>query len=126
MLNVDAEHDFEIRSVMIWQVVIVFLGALLAGLLFSSPVSVLFGGLVVVLSTWHVHRSVYVSEGDRGLLLKSAGLRFILFLLMLAVGVLVLGLQPLYLIVGMAMAYATMYIRSLFLILKKMKGDNLG
>ncbi len=125
MLNVDAEQDVEIRSVVLWQVVITFLSALLAGLLFSSPVSVLFGGLVVVLSTWHVHRSVYLSKGDRGLLLKSAGLRFILFLLVLAVGVLMLDLQPLFLIVGMAMAYVTMYVRSLILILKKMKGDSL-
>lgn len=126
MLDVDAEQRLEIRSVLIWQVGVVALGAVVAMLVFTSSVSVMFGGLLVALSTWHVHRSIYASGGDRMQLLKSAGIRFALFLLVLAAGVFFLDLQPLYLISGMALAYAAMYLRSLLLIIKKMKGDSLG
>ena len=126
MLDVDAEQRFEIRSVLLWQLAVVSLSAVVAMLFFASPLSIMFGGLVVVLSTWHVHKSVYASGGDRMQLLKSAGIRFALFLLVLGAGVSFLSLQPLYLISGMALAYAAMYLRSLLLIFKKMKGDSLG
>ncbi len=79
-----------------------------------------------MVSTWHVHRSIYSSGGDRVSLLKSAGLRFVIIMLVLAVAVVFLKLQPLYLVVGMASAYVAMYARSLLIIYRKMKGDDLG
>ncbi|MDQ6983751.1 MAG: hypothetical protein Q9M44_03455 [Ghiorsea sp.] len=129
MLEKNAEQGLDIRSLLLWQVVTVSVSAVLFGLfgLFvQSWVSVLFGGLLVVVSTWHVYRSVSASVGDRMALLKSAGLRFALFLIVVAVGVYFFALQPLYLIAGMAIAYATMYIRSLIMIFRQMKGDSLG
>jgi len=126
MLNVKAEQGLEIRSVLLWQAMVVALGALVVMLFFAAPVSVLFGGVVVVLSTWHVHHSVYLSGGEKTYLLKAAGIRFLIFVLVLAVGVYFLKLQPLYVILGMGLAYAAMYLRSLILIFKKMKGDSLG
>jgi len=121
-----AENDFQIHSVLIWQAIIVFILSLLSTFTTLSWFSVLFGGLAVVVSTWHVHRSVSLSGGDRGFLLKAAGIRFALFLLVMAVAVYFLKLQPVALIAGMVSAYAAMYVRSLIMIFTKMKGGGLG
>lgn len=126
MLEKNAEQGLDIRSLLLWQVATVSVSAVLFGLFVQSWVSVFFGGLLVVVSTWHVYRSVSASVDDRMALLKSAGLRFALFLIVVAAGVYFFALQPLYLIAGMAIAYATMYIRSLIMIFRQMKGDSLG
>ena len=126
MLEKNAEQGLDIRSLLLWQVATVSVSAVLFGLFVQSWLSVLFGGLLVVVSTWHVYRSVSASVDDRMALLKSAGLRFALFLIVVAAGVYLFALQPLYLIAGMAIAYATMYIRSLIMIFRQMKGDSLG
>jgi len=126
MLEKNAEQGLDIRSLLLWQVATVSVSAVLFGLFVQSWLSVLFGGLLVVVSTWHVYRSVSASVDDRVALLKSAGLRFALFLIVVAAGVYFFALQPLYLIAGMAIAYATMYIRSLIMIFRQMKGDSLG
>lgn len=126
MLEKNAEQGLDIRSLLLWQVATVSVSAVLFGLFVQSWLSVLFGGLLVVVSTWHVYRSVSASVDDRMALLKSAGLRFALFLIVVAAGVYFFALQPLYLIAGMAIAYATMYIRSLIMIFRQMKGDSLG
>ncbi len=126
MLEKDVKQGFNVRSLLFWQVVVVCFVSLLFGMFALPWFSVLFGGLVVVISTWHVYRSISLSSGDRISLLKSAGLRFALFLVVVAMGVFFLKLQPLYLIVGMATAYVTMYLRSLIVIFEKMKGDSLG
>lgn len=118
--------EFQIRSVLVSQAVLIMLVALVTVLFSSGAVSVLFGGLLVILSTWDVHRSAYASGGDRIDVLKKAGLRFVLFLLMLGLGLVLLDMQPLYLVAGMASAYVAMYARSLFMIFKQMKGDRLG
>lgn len=111
---------------MIWQLSAVVVVAVVAGIVFSGSASIVFGGLLVMLSTWHVHRSVYLSEGDRMALLKSAGLRFALFLLALGAGVVLLDLQPLHVVAGMAAAYIALYVKSLLTIFRQMKGDSLG
>ncbi|MBN4058168.1 hypothetical protein JYT55_00275 [Mariprofundus ferrooxydans] len=126
MLEKNAEQGLDIRSLLLWQVATVSVSAVLFGLFVQSWLSVLFGGLLVVVSTWHVYRSVSASVDDRVALLKSAGLRFALFLIVVAAGVYFFALQPLYLIAGMAIAYAAMYIRSLIMIFRQMKGDSLG
>ena len=126
MLEKNAEQGLDIRSLLLWQVATVSVSAVLFGLFVQSWLSVLFGGLLVVVSTWHVYRSVSASVDDRVALLKSAGLRFALFLIVVAAGVYFFALQPSYLIAGMAIAYATMYIRSLIMIFRQMKGDSLG
>ena len=126
MLEKDVNQALDIRSLLLWQVAVISVLSILFALFVLPWISVLFGGLVVVASTWHVYRSVSASGGDRMVLLKSAGVRFVLFLLIVAAGVFFLELQPLYLIAGMAVAYATMYIRSLIMIFEKMKGDSLG
>ena len=126
MLEKNAEQGLDIRSLLLWQVATVSVSAVLFGLFVQSWLSVLFGGLLVVVSTWHVYRSVSASVDDRMALLKSAGLRFALFLIVVAAGVYFFALQPLYLIAGMAIAYATMYIRSLIMIFRQMKGESLG
>ncbi len=126
MLDVVTEQKLQIRSVLLWQITLVLLVALLVELFSAGSVSVVFGGLLVMLSTWHVHRSVYASEGDRMVLLKLAGLRFAIVLLILGLGVVLLGLQPLHLVAGMASSYIAMYARSLLMIFRQMKGDSLG
>jgi len=126
MINGSADEGLDVRSVLLWQVVSVVIIAWLA-LTFSAPwLGILFGGLGVMFSTWHVHRSVHLSGEDKVALLKAAGLRFVLFMLFLAVGVVFLKLQPLALIAGMATAYVAMYIRSFTMMYKKMRGDGLG
>ena len=119
-------RDKQIESVLLWQLGLVSVSALIAGAFFSDFLSVLVGGLLAMLSTWHVHKSIYLSGGDRMLLLKAAGIRFVLFLLALALGVGLLGLQPIYLVAGMAASYIAMYARSLVMIFRQMKGDSLG
>jgi len=126
MLENGAEQGYQIRSVLQWQASIVFMLSLLFASFSLSWFSVLFGGFAVVVSTWHVHRSVCCSNGDRGYLLKAAGIRFGLFLLTVAAAIFFLKLQPMALIAGMASAYVAMYIGSLLMIVKKMKGGSLG
>jgi hypothetical protein len=126
MINGNADQGLDVRSVLLWQVVSVVVIALLA-LTFSAPwLGILFGGLGVMFSTWHVHRSVQLSGEDKVALLKAAGLRFVLFMLFVAVGVVFLKLHPLALIAGMAIAYMAMYMRSFTMMYKKMRGDGLG
>ena len=126
VLESKLEQGFEIRSVLLWQVITVLIVSLLSAFFLLSWFSVWIGGFGVVVSTWHVHRSVYRSGGDRVFLLKAAGMRFGLFLLMMAAAVFFLKLQPIALIAGMAAAYVAMYVRSLIMIVKKMKGVGLG
>ena len=126
VLDSSLEQAFEIRLILLWQAITVLIVSLLAAL-FSLPwLSVLIGGLGVLVSTWHVQRSVYRSGGEKVFLLKAAGLRFALFLLLMAAAVFFLGLQPMAMIVGMAVAYIAMYVRSLMMIVKKMRGVGLG
>ncbi|HID36598.1 MAG TPA: hypothetical protein EYP39_04370 [Ghiorsea sp.] len=122
----DEEQSFNVRSLLLWQIMVVIAVALLFSALALPWLSVLFGGFVVVVSTWHVYQSISVSGGDKLILLKSAGIRFALFLMVVAAGVFFLALQPLYLIVGMAIAYVTMYVKSLIMIFEKMKGEDVG
>ncbi len=118
-----AQENAQIRSVLLWQACATFL-AMLLSLFFSWAVSgVLFGGVLVILSTWHVHRSVYLASGERMLLLRAAGLRFALFLLLVGLAVLVLEVQPMMLVAGMASAYVALYVRSLLMIFEKLKGS---
>ncbi|MDX8387186.1 MAG: hypothetical protein R8M46_01445 [Ghiorsea sp.] len=119
-------QKIEVRTVLIWQLSVVVFVAAVATIFFSGWVSILFGGLLVMLSTWHVHKSVYASEGDRMILLKLAGIRFALFLVILGIGVGLLGLQPIYMVAGMASAYIALYAKSLLTIFRQMKGDSLG
>ncbi|MDQ7003670.1 MAG: hypothetical protein Q9N67_01565 [Ghiorsea sp.] len=126
MLERSAEQVLDIRSLLLWQAAVTCVLAFFFSLFTLPWVSVLFGGLVVTVSTWHVYRSVTASDGDRAVLLKFAGLRFATFLLIVAAGVYFFALQPLYLVAGMAVAYVTMYIRSLIMIFRQMKGDSLG
>jgi len=120
------KDGFEILSILIWQILAVFILSLVCYVFFLSWPSFLFGGSIVVMSTWHVHRSVNQSPDDRGALLQAAGVRFFLFLSVLAVGIYFLQLEPVMVIAGMAAAYVTLYVRSFIIIFKKMKGDGLG
>jgi len=126
MLESRAEQAYKISSVLLWQASVVLMLSLLFAFFSLSWFSALFGGFVVAVSTWHVHRSVCCSGGDKGYLLKAAGLRFGLFLLVTATAFFFLSLQPVELIAGRASAYVAMYVGSLMMIFKKMKGDNLG
>ena len=126
MVEVVLEQEKQIKSVLLWQLGLVSVSALIAGVIFSDFLSVLVGGLLVMLSTSHVHKSIYLSGGDKMLLLKAAGLRFVVFLVALALSVVLLDLQPIYLVAGMAASYIAMYVRSLLMILRQMKGDSLG
>ena len=126
MLEIVSDQKDEIRWILISQISVVSFVAVLLAIFLSGSVSTLYGGLLVMVSTWHVHKSIYNSGGDRMLLLKSAGLRFVIIMLVLGVAVVLLELQPLYLVVGMASAYIAMYARSLLIIYRKMKGDSLG
>jgi len=121
-----AKDRFQILSVLIWQTLAVLMASLAFYVFTLSWSSVLFGGLIVVMSTWHVHRSVNQSPDDRGALLQAAGVRFFLFLSVLAAGIYYLQLNPVMVITGMATAYVALYVRSFILIFKKMKGDGLG
>ncbi|MDX8381338.1 MAG: ATP synthase subunit I [Ghiorsea sp.] len=121
-----AKDGFQVLSVLIWQTLAVLIASLVFYVFILSWSSVLFGGLIVVMSTWHVHRSVNQSPDDRGALLQAAGVRFFLFLSVLAVGIYYLQLDPVIVIAGMATAYVALYVRSFILIFKKMKGDGLG
>lgn len=124
MHEINSEQAKEIKQVVKWQIIAVLLAALAAGLIAGDYLAVLFGGLLVMVSTWHVHRSVYRSEGDRKVLLKLAGLRFAAILLVLGMAVAVLKMQALYMVAGMLVAYIAMYARSLKLIFEQMKGDS--
>lgn len=125
MLVKRTEQIVEIRSILCWQLLSVLFFAVATQILFSGFFSVLLGGLLVSASTWHINRSVLLAEGNRSLLLRAAGLRFGLFLLLMGVALFFFGLQPVLLIAGMMIAYAALYIRSLLLILRKVKGDRL-
>jgi len=125
-LKVIDEDGYKIRLVLFWQASVVVSVALISYFLSLSWSGVLFGGLGVVMSTWHVHRSVNQSVDNRGALLQAAGVRFFLFLLIMATGVYVLQLQPKMIILGMVCAYVAMYVGSFIIIFKKMKGDGLG
>jgi len=126
MVEVVLEQEKQIKSVLLWQLYTVSVCALIAGVFFFDALSVLAGGLLVMLSTWHVHKSIYSSGGDRMLLLRAAGLRFVVFLLALALCLVLFDLQPIYMVAGMASSYIAMYARSLLMIFRQMKGDSLG
>jgi len=126
MLSNVAEQKVQVRSLLLWQAGAIAMVAAIAFVRFSGSLAVLFGGLLTMLSTWHVYKSVCVSGADRVRLLKLAGIRFVLFLLALSVGIYFFNLQPVPLIAGVASAYIAMYISSLIMSFKKMKGDGLG
>ncbi len=126
MFDARSEQSFNVRSVLISQLIVVLIVAVVV-LSFAKPwLGVLFGGLTVVLSTWHVHKSVHKAGEDKVQMLKAAGFRFAFFLLALAIGIYILSLHPFAVIVGMLVAYATMYVISLMFVYKNMKGDGLG
>jgi hypothetical protein len=126
MLSNVAEQKVQVRSLLLWQAGAIAVVAAIVFVRFSGSLAVLFGGLLTMLSTWHVYKSVCVSGADRVRLLKLAGIRFVLFLLALSVGIYFFNLQPAPLIAGVASAYIAMYISSLIMSFKKMKGDGLG
>ena len=126
MLSNVAEQKVQVRSLLLWQAATVIMVATIVFVLFSGSLAVLFGGLLTMLSTWHVYKSVCKPGVDRVQLLKLAGIRFILFLLALVMGIYFFGLQPVALIAGVVSAYLAMYISSLIMSFKKMKGDGLG
>jgi len=126
MLDTDTEQAVQIRSLLFWQAGAVIIVSTATLALFSSTLSVLYGGCLTMLSTWHVYKSVYASGGNRAVLLQSAGLRFVVFLAVLGVGVVLLGMQPLYMVAGMATSYVALYVRSLIMIFKQMKGEDVG
>ena len=126
MLSNVAEQKVQVRSLLLWQAATVIMVATIVFVLFSGSLAVLFGGLLTMLSTWHVYKSVCKPGVDRVQLLKLAGIRFILFLLALVIGIYFFGLQPVALIAGVVSAYLAMYISSLIMSFKKMKGDGLG
>ena len=126
MLDTGAEQAVQIRSLLFWQAGAVTIVSVIVSVLFSGWSDVLYGGCLTMLSTWHVYKSVYASGGNRAVLLKSAGLRFVVFLAVLGVGVVLLGMQPLYVVAGMATSYVALYVRSLLMIFKQMKGEDVG
>jgi len=126
MLDTDTEQAVQIRSLLFWQAGAVIIVSTVALVFFSSVLSVLYGGCLTMLSTWHVYKSVYASGGNRAVLLQSAGLRFVVFLAVLGVGVVLLDMQPLYMVAGMATSYIALYVRSLIMIFKQMKGEDVG
>ena len=126
MLDTDAGQAVQIRSLLFWQASAVIIVITLTLALFSGSLSVLYGGCLTMLSTWHVYKSVYASGGNRAFLLQSAGLRFVVFLAILSVGVVLLDMQPLYMVVGMATSYLALYVRSLIMIFRQMKGEGVG
>jgi len=126
MLDTDTEQAVQIRSLLFWQAGAVIIVSTVTLVLFSSVLSVLYGGCLTMLSTWHVYKSVYASGGNRAVLLRSAGLRFVVFLAVLGVGVVLLDMQPLYMVAGMATSYIALYVRSLIMIFKQMKGEDVG
>ena len=126
MLDNGAEQNVQIRSLLLWQAGAVIIVSTVVFVLFSGSLGVLFGGCLAILSTRHVYKSVFIPGVDRVQLLKLAGIRFGLFLLALAAGVYFFKLQPVALIAGVASAYIAMYISSLIMSFKKMKGDGLG
>jgi len=123
MKGVVVKYQESMRSVMVWQLFSSVGAALICVLLFGQGLGVLFGGVLVTLSTWHVSRSVFSSDGNRGALLKLAGLRFALFSIFLGLGVFWFEVYPLFAVAGMVVAYVAMYVRSLLLIFKDLKGD---
>ncbi len=126
MLSNVAEQKVQVRSLLFWQLGAVIISAAIVFVLFSGSLAVLYGGCLTILSTWHVYKSVRVAGADRVRLLKLAGIRFMLFLLALATGIYLLGLQPVAMIAGVACAYIAMYVGSLAISFEKMKGDGLG
>ena len=126
MLDTDAGQAVQIRSLLFWQASAVIIVSTVVLVLFSGSLGVLYGGCLTMLSTWHVYKSVYVSGGSRAVLLQSAGLRFLVFLAALGVGVVLLDMQPLYMVAGMATSYVALYVRSLIMIFKQMKGEDVG
>jgi hypothetical protein len=126
MLDNDAGQKVQVRSLLLWQAGTVIMVATVTSVLFSGSLAVLFGGCLTILSTWHVYRSVCIPGVDRVLLLKQAGIRFILFLLALAGGIYFFGLMPVAMIAGVVSAYLAMYVSSVITSFKKMKGDGLG
>ncbi|MCF6208624.1 MAG: hypothetical protein L3J61_04470 [Ghiorsea sp.] len=126
MLDTGAEQAVQIRSLLFWQAGALIIVSTVVFALFSGSLSVLYGGCLTMLSTWHVYKSVYVSGGNRAVLLQSAGLRFVVFLAVLGVGVVFLDMQPLYMVAGMATSYVALYVRSLIMIFEQMKGEDVG
>ena len=120
------EPVVEIRSLLVWQLLVVLACSVIVELVTTGFFSVMLGGLLVIGSTWHVYKSISLSGGDRSHLMRNAGIRFFVLLVLMAIALLVFHVQPLMLVLGMALAYATLYVRSLMLIFRKMKGDSLG
>ncbi len=118
-------YQVGMHQLVYWQLGFVAIAALVGAVFGIDWAGVMLGGLLVVGSTWHVHKSVVKAEGNRNILYRLAGVRFAVMLVLLTVAVYVLSIQPLGLIVGMASAYIAMYIKSLMMIYK-IKGDSLG
>jgi len=119
----NAEYHVDINSTLKWQACFVFV-ALLVSVFFTMPdSSICFGGAVVMLSTWHVFRSVVASGGEKSLLMQAAGMRFAVFLVVLATGLFVFELQAILVLVGMVSAYVGLYAHGLAVIYRRMKGS---
>lgn len=120
------EPIVEISSILVWQLLLVLMVAVGTEVFYFGFSSVMAGGVIVCVSTWHIYRSVNDAEGDRGKLLRLATFRFVVMLFLLGVCIFLVSLHPILIVVGMATAYVALYARSLVLILKKVKGDSLG
>lgn len=113
------EPIVQISSILVWQLLSVLLVAVVTEIFYFGFLSVIAGGTIVCVSTWHIYRSVNDAEGDRGKLLRLAAFRFAVVLFLLSGCVFLVSLHPILIVVGMATAYVALYARSLVLILKK-------
>jgi len=126
MLKSTPEYRAQAYEIMWYQAGVVLLVSLLAQTLFNQGLAVLYGGGAVLASTWHLYKSVYAAKGDRSMLFKAAGVRFLALLVVLSVGLGALKFQAVYLVAGMAASYVTMYAKSFWNLLRQVKGEKVG
>ena len=123
MVSRSDECSVNINSTLKWQAAAVVAAQLLVLMIGKLEFAVLAGGSLVVLSTWHVYRSVMMSQGEKGKLMQAAGLRFLLLLLGLSCFLFVFEFQAVFVLSGMAVAYLALYAHSLMIIYRRMKGS---
>ncbi|MDX8384500.1 MAG: hypothetical protein R8M45_10490 [Ghiorsea sp.] len=123
MINVDDEYSVNINSTLKWQGVTVVCAQLLVLVVGEYDSGILAGGVLVMLSTWHVYRSVMVAQGEKGQLMQAAGLRFVLLLICLSLFLLLFELEAVLVLIGMAVAYVALYAHGLMVIYRRMKGS---
>ncbi len=126
MLKNTPEYRAQAREIMWYQAGFVLIVSLIVEVFFQGGLAALYGGGVAWLATWHLYRSVFAAKGDRVMLFKAAGVRFALLLLALGIGFGWFGFQALYLVIGMATVYVVMYAKSLWKLLRQMKGESIG